>query len=321
MALAFTIEYFWIVTVIFHVSSIILALIFITHTYNLISDLCTTQRKAVAHKEKVPTIDRNYKIVALLTHISIFGFFMTTLLPSLSEWSIIGNKTTCPYFAIFGAITYIISKVSMYLVFVYRLYIVYGKSCFKYPPFGLSIVAVINIIYAIFQTIVVILNTQVNPKTHLFANYATFCDPTYPFWYILTSAAYDLIMCLLCLFAFQYPIKKISEIRKSSNCQSKAHRSIMKMAMKSKILTYTAAISTLIVLIFIIFSQSLLLWPVDAIINCVCICLMTPYYQSYPKLCKICIVCCNHQKSESNLSVKATKMQNIGANSFAAVEV
>ena len=140
---------YWLTTCIFHVASIILFILLLFHSYNIISDLCTKKRQSINHCEKKPSIDFNYKMLIILSFICLLFFEITVAFGALFSWTIISNPTNCSIVSKLGTICYITGKYSMYLIFIYRLYIVYKSTTYSYNTKFLLFVALINFIFCI----------------------------------------------------------------------------------------------------------------------------------------------------------------------------
>ena len=331
-----TLWYYWTNVIIYHLSALILTIIFIIHSKKIYSDLFTKSRHSVSHRSKLPHMDFNYKAITILTHLSIISYVISTISGALAEWTIITQSINCLFIVKFSSIFYLIAKSSMYCVFLYRLHMVYCNSAYSYNPKIITIFGIINLIYCITMIILFIWSTKVSPNGFSFGKYAIFCNPSYPEFLPLVLGGFDLFMSILCLIAFIYPLRKIAattakskssvlqysqspdhgkpgalvpdqsamtkqqknEIKRSYKTDQGLTR-LKAMGIKSSILTLTAVLSTVLILITVVILNSAMIIPIDAIINVICICLMTPYYRNetfYDRLCCLCIRCCMMEK-------------------------
>ena len=331
-----TLWYYWANVTIYHSTSLILTIILIIHSKHIYSDLLTKSRHSVSHRSKLPRIDFNYKTITIITHLSIISYVISTITGALAEWTAITTSGNCLFMVTFSSIFYLIAKSSMYCVFLYRLHTVYGNSAYSYNPKIILIFGIIALIYCIIMSIMFILTTKISPNTFSFGSYAIFCNPSYPEYLPLILGGFDLFMSILFLIAFLYPLKNISataaksklsifQHSKSSDDKKmaelvpdssvitsqqkkdvkrsyKSHQALMRlksMGIKSSILTLTAVMSTLLILITVVILNSAMIVPIDGIINVICICLMTPYYPNdiyYERLCGLCIRCCMREE-------------------------
>ncbi len=303
--------YFWCNVILYSSSVIVLLIILYIHAYHTTSDLCTSKRQSLSHRSQPPSIDTKYISTTLLSLFSIIFYTVTTIIAAITLWTYITKPSRCSLMTILASIFYTISKGSMYTLFLYRLYSVYGSSAYKYNPKLLMFVGIINIIYCTAFSVLTIYFTSSNPKQVY--DYAIICDPAWPQWMVFSLGVYDTTVSVLFMIAFNYPLKQISKMRRNQN--SEMLSSLRNIGVKSKILIWTAIVSTLIILAFVAIGNSPLLVPIDTVINCICVCLMAPYYPDnmyYNKLCCLCIKCCQQRRCcyfGNNDEKKMVKMQ------------
>ena len=325
-----TAEYFWITTTFYFIAAILVMLILSIHTYNLCSDLCTSKRKSLQHRSQLPPISRKYISTAILTQFTLTIFCVAACIAAYLRWKFM--ESTCQILSILVAISYTTAKGLMYILFVARLYSVYGSSAYKYNPKLLIFLVIINLLYCLSFIIILPIWTEIDVVHLEFAEYVIFCQPQWPESIVLAIGGYDFIFSILFLVAFNWPLRKISQHRMRSNSynqrtdnnpskvnpEQKMIATLINLGTKSKILIWNAILSTLFHMIFIIITDSPTTVTVDIVVNCICICLMTPYYADdmyYNRLCCLCIGCCHDKKvMEHTVPPAATiNLQNVNS--------
>ena len=294
-----TSAYFWITTTIYHATLVILLAIWIKHTYNTVSDLCTKQRSSVKHRAKQPSINMRYTFSTLLTELCITGYTITTILAVFARWKYFTSITSCTFMTKSASIIYTLSKASLYTLFLALLHSVYGSSAYRYSPKLLITAGIINVIYCIVFSTLIGLYGFVNPHTGDIS-VGILCNPSFPKWFIISFGAYDIILSVSFMVAFNYPLSRATKDHKAKQEQIK--ELLIKTGVRTKILIWTAVISTMLILAFMAIVGSAMFIPVDTVINCVCICLMTPYYsvKYYKCLCAVCICCYGQTRSNDS---------------------
>lgn len=279
-------EYYWICVILYTIPTIALVILVLIHALNIFKDLCTTTRSSVQHRNAVPPITNIYITTAILTQFSITCYTITTLTSFFALWSFTVSPTSCAFIVKFAGVFYTISKGSMYILFFCRLHHVYGSSAYKCSPKLLIIGCITNIVYCItFMILLIIFATPFPIKVH---RHGMICNATYPDWIVFSVGLYDFSISIIFLIAFTYPLRKVKKLN------VKISEKLVKMGIKSKILTWTAIISTLVMLLILAIITPVFI-QIDILINCICICLMSPYYPDkiyYYRLCYSCIKCC-----------------------------
>ena len=102
----------------------------IKHGHNMYQDFCTDKRVSVSHRRSPPEINKIYKVIGYLTMISIILYLIQVFGATLGYFAI--NDFQCTLRQQWIFVMYQLSKTSMYLVFIARLYNVYKKSAYSY---------------------------------------------------------------------------------------------------------------------------------------------------------------------------------------------
>ena len=281
--------YWWLNTVTYHLCTIILLIIWLKHTYNTISDLCTAKRASLKHRPKPPEINTRYILSTILTEICITSYSILLISSTLTHWAYFPSITSCPFMSQFGSIFYTISKTFLYSLFLSWLHSVYGSSPYQYSPKLLTTAGILNIVYCLMFIVLLSLYTMIDQTAILSpGEYGNLCNPSFPAWMVILFGAYDIVASILFMAAFNYPLWSVRKHEK------KLENVMRHTAIKSKILIITVIVSTLLVFGVLAVTNSALLNAIDVVINCICICLMTPYYPDdmyYNRLCGCCIKC------------------------------
>eukprot|EP00483_Globobulimina_turgida_P004029 UN04037 len=204
---------------------------------------------------------------------------------------------------------FIMSKMFMYLIFIYRLHIVYTDSIFAYSTRRLFVFAVVVIIMSLFN---LLLNhfTLVLNVVYENGNKTCFVAPQQ---YVLGfTIIFDLSVSVLCFYLFIKPLMILNR----GNMDNNVGR-IRKVLIKMLSLTFVAVFSTFLFFLLMGATGLTALIAVDIIINSVCIMFFNQSHHYYFKIvCCGTIVFCNrifnkHQEREDRdrpmpLNVKAT---------------
>ena len=127
-----TLYYYWLEICTWHLASIILFTLLLYHLYNIISDLCTKNRQSINHYKKKPSINFHYKSITILSFIILLFYEIMLLLGTLFAWTIIANLSNCLIASKLALIFYTTAKCLMYLILIYRLYIVYKSTAYSH---------------------------------------------------------------------------------------------------------------------------------------------------------------------------------------------
>eukprot|EP01084_Bolivina_argentea_P162528 282831_1 len=218
---------------------------------------------------------------------------------------ILGIKP-CEAFAIAGPSAYIIAKMLMYSVFIYRIYVVYSDSVFGYNT---RLLIAFNVIVCIYSTIITFVNAfTMDISIYYNANHKRVCRAAGTKLVGFLGIFCDTVVSCLCCYLF---IKPLLILNKRKHHQRTC--SIQQLIVKYFILSFIAVFTTALSMIaFIIFGISAFL-VADIVTNSICVLLMNKYYELYyQRICcvpirlanKLCISSQNHQnKSNSNIDL------------------
>ena len=311
----------------------------LSHSINVIRDLCTMERKSLSHRARKPKIDT---VHILITICSLVAIAMYTLSSVATAASIVGlysitlnipNANACLITPTVVSLSWQCAKCGLYLLFLLRLHTIYKDSVYRYSKRKLLVCAVITIcINCSIAVCIVMFSKADGPRQYDIADIAIMCSLDIPDWLLYYAGAYDVVMNCLCLYAFIAPLKKLQLVR-STETRSRHATRLSFVATKFVIVTSVAVLSTLIMLATVAFTGAFIIAAYDMLINTICILLMLPYYRDdvyYEKLCCCCIKmikCCLHQNPmkmksdpennqfEEVVTVPSTKMQRVATTS------
>eukprot|EP01084_Bolivina_argentea_P272733 464435_1 len=295
---------FWLKLAFSLILTLIMIFVVVAHFVNIISDLCTESRKAVLHRNERPKINLKYKVLAWLTFVSVVLFAIAIITNSLVIYNYKLSLDLCAFnywLQVICVGTYMTAKLFMYLVFLLRLVMVYGSSSYAYNTNCLLIIAIIFVII----TLAIIIIHVFAYRVHALGYNGLFiiCDGTFNAIATLLVAITDFSAAFGFIAAFLYPLwKNVNLLRKYHATNPRLH-SLINIGLKATILTTTAGISTIIVVLIIGLLEGktgvffgYFAAPLEFIVNSLCILLMTPYYSDdkyYRKMCCIMIKCCS----------------------------
>ena len=217
------------------------------------------------------------KLVFILPILSYFFYTLTLLLGPLG----ILNLISCNIIAYLGPPFWIFSKMWMYLVFIYRLFLVYGQSIFKYNVKILIIMTITTIIYTFGAITLKILTVE--PLLVYGINNQIICTRIDKFFFAnVIGAIFDIIINTLCCYLFIRPLLKL----KKFPVDDEDIIEISNIILKYVILSFIATLSTVLILIIMAVSKISVFVTVDIVINCICIMLFNKvHHYHYQRLC------------------------------------
>eukprot|EP01084_Bolivina_argentea_P262023 442998_1 len=286
------------------ICSFMLLLTIIFHSLKMYQDLFTKDRLSLSHRVQKPPINNVYIMTTISAFVSILMYFLSLTIGNIGHFSFLSES--CRFVGITSSISWQIAKCGLYLVFLLRLHTVYRKSQYKYNPKTLLCIGIVTILTNVLVMIFLGLFVYSDGYyVYSFSSTITICKIIIPEWLLYLSATYDIIMNCFCLFAFIYPLKKLLEqIPTSRERSTSVHiqprvARLVTVGLKFVIVTTTAVLSTLLMIIIIAMTDALVVGSYDMVINSVCILLMVPYYNDklyYNRLCYGCIYCCTNCK-------------------------
>eukprot|EP01083_Nonionella_stella_P234352 825009_1 len=166
-----------------------------------------------------------------------------------------------------GGTSFVLAKLMMYLIFIYRLHAIYSNTVFSYNTKYLSMMAVICVLYSLAFGVVFFVtlspeSVQIGGDTYCECDYDSMLVPS-------VFALADIIVCVICSCAFIKPLKALQALTPESR-DEELHRAVV----KTMTLTSVAVISTIFIMFVVIVSKFTGLASFDVIINSICIFLM-----------------------------------------------
>ena len=282
--------YWWLFTIILHLATIIILPLWIMHSLHLYSDLFTNSRSSTDWRKHKPDISPSYKLMTLFSYLTLTLFILTAITLSLSQYKIFMHY--CRQLIVWVSIFYVTAKQFMYLLFLVKLYIVYNGSVFKLKYKFLILMGFICVIVHLITIILFIFYIGINLTFYENMYFAMHCNSFYPLFVLLIAGSFDVFMTIFFLYSFVAPIRLIISKNTDNDCHEGSN-GLYHIAIKAIILTVVAIVSKLIMLTFLFFTNSLLLGPIDVVINFLCVLFMTPYYKEkyYQYICCVCIKC------------------------------
>eukprot|EP01084_Bolivina_argentea_P223801 378592_1 len=285
----------WFELILTHCGSIILILLCIVHGINVISDLCTKQRKAVQFRQEMPSLSHSYIATASFAVLIITLFAFCVIIQSILIWN--PFLFHCQYPAIILGELWLSAKQFMYLLFLLRLYKIYGDSQYSYNVNHLIIIAVLSVVWNAINCVNGSIFVDIEVTRYDNVSFAIHCQIHWPLWHLLSCGILDVTMSIIFLFAFIQPLISVIKLQISSDQMVEIQSNgLMNIGRKAFILTSITSLTTLFMLITVLFTASVSLSSIDCVVNCICIMLMSPYYSDkkyYQSLCCLPIKCIN----------------------------
>eukprot|EP01084_Bolivina_argentea_P175983 304619_1 len=235
-------------------------------------------------KQSLSEISQNISPAKLIFILPILSYLFYVLTGICGGFSLLGVDT-CGWFVRSGPNFYYLAKMFMYLVFTYRLYIVYSDSAFAYNNKVLLIVAIIIILYTfgIISANGMTLDVQKLYNVNQQRLCIAFANPLVLFMTILMDA----IISVLCCYLFIRPLLILKKVNDNDDATNKHSQAMYHVILKYLILTFITVITTFLILILMVLLEFTALLTVDIIINSGCILLFNKFYDYYYK-----IICC-----------------------------
>ena len=292
-------EWYWFVQIsLFGICCPLLLLLLIIHSYNVISDICTSNRSSIKSLTNKPQLNSLYLSMTLITITSIILFTYSSCICLLWMWRYNHSNSLTPQIQIsitIGSIAWLLAKQSMYILFLFRLYATYKGSLYEYNYKLLIIIGIISCISTIICILAVIFLLNIKLLTYPHIPFAAHYDTSYPFWAVIMTGSMDIGLSILFIYLFMRPLIIIaSQMCCNNKSQIDAVLELYAIGTKSLILTSMSIFTTLCLLLSVLLTNTLILLPVDAVINCICMMMIAPYYPDkkyYEKCCYLPIKC------------------------------
>ena len=129
-------------------------------------------------------------------------------------------------------------------------------------------------------------------------------------WFNATIGMFDILANIIYCVLFIKPIRDVYGSQRDMSDRSSITRKTLQVGFKVAILIASTFVASLIIAGAISESFTPLLFPIDLVLNAICLMLMTPYYPDrsyYFKLCSLCIFCCNWNEFNKSDHTKKDK--------------
>ena len=189
-----------------------------------------------------------------------------------------------------GTITWFLAKQSMYFLFLLRLHTAYKSSIYSYNVKHLTIIAVIAAVAVLISIINVLIYTEIKGFYYPKFPFAVHFNSYYPLWVLMLAGGPDAIMSILFIYLFTKPLKMvIRNIGKTAETKD-GILELYNTGIKALVLTSMSTLTTLVFLLMLLFTNTLVILPIDSVINCLCMMMITPYYpdkEYYERICAL----------------------------------
>eukprot|EP01084_Bolivina_argentea_P226485 382576_1 len=191
----------------------------------------------------------------------------------------------------------------MHCLFMAQLYEIYNNTHFAYSPFTIRILSLIIMNLSIGASVIILLYLDVEPYhiSWLGQQHST-CNTVVPRFVNIIIGGTELLVALLLLYLFVWPMHGMIGIHKSSKNDIQYPASVIFQVHKITTLTLIATISTFLSTAIIGWTYAM--WPsfINMPLNCICLMFMTNYYPNGYKN-----ICCLSTRLRIRLFKHATK--------------
>lgn len=281
-------QYHWFNRIISVIAELIVLSAFAYHVYLTVqwkSKGDKAVRKSASVLSASVTIRKWQKVSHMFTMITLLSFVIMGANYVFNTWSVYGERASCHAVEVFSVISYHWCKFSLYVVLVARIQVAFADSIYK--SFTKKILYFLYAMLFIFGVVCLYGDSTEVGGEILYTSPNTFyCIllplPTWGLAFFLLS---DIIISVSCCVVFIYPLKKLLKLTNASS-----QRSYIELIRKYSILTTTAVISTLVLVLLNAVLRMGFLVLVDNVVNTLCILMMSSWYDAwYTRLC-----CCCH---------------------------
>ena len=166
-------------------------IIFTWHSFNLSSDLCSESRSAVKHRKKKPPLTLEYKLTNYLTHFCILLYLIYLVVCTVQMTD--SNYHQCVITTYLWTYPWLLSKATMYCVFLLRLDIVYSNSVYGYNKYKYFLKGLMIFVVIVGITLSTVLILSIDDSLFL-TDDDEFPNPcfVYYLWGYTTFLVYDL---------------------------------------------------------------------------------------------------------------------------------
>lgn len=241
---------------------------------------------------KLKSKRQNHKKATYILPIFCYSSYLIACVSALLAVAASSSDKMCSITARLASVSYTFAKMWMYLVFVYRLKIIYDDSMFSYKH---------NIIYIMMSGIIIysmgiIIATLLLVSTDVSGS--NICGIIWVFGILEAQVLLDLLTNSLCCYFFVRPLKILLKKDEDSDKDNMRHREKMYFIIrKNVILTFVAVVSTFFILVFLAISGLNAFASIDVVFNCFCIMMFNgEHIRFYNSLCclskKVALKCC-----------------------------
>eukprot|EP01084_Bolivina_argentea_P173864 301176_1 len=241
--------------------------------------------------------------------LSYLFYLITSITGFVSMFHSHDHHYICHWTIIIGTMSYPLGKMWMYLVFIYRLYIVYIDSIFEYNR--KLIIGMMSAVVFYSLTLAIVNTLTVSDITAHMGNNLFLCEPKFQIFIVEAVVVFDVITNGICCYLFIRPLLLLS--KKNENDLGMV--GIFNTALKCIILTLVAVTSTVIMMTFVEISGLVAFVTIDVSINCIVIMLFNKEYnKQYKRMCsrfiKLGVKCFKYRQTKDK-SVKSRPQSNV----------
>ena len=298
---------YWIYISLIHLSTFCMLIILIIHGIKIYFDVFDEDRKSLSHmadrNKPLPKLNKRYKFITITIWIDLLLFTLTGSFIAASLY-IPAHSSNCGLILQIINNCFQLSKMMMYLIFVFRLYTVYSinyevTTTFGYNIYLLLSIAVIIILWHVSVMILISIDTPRNIQhSYCYINHNDLRK-----WIMAMVMIMDTIFFVLFIALFLRPLRNlISNFEMNDeSARIEQFNQIMRRLLPTKyliVISGAAYITLLSHLWDIIISNDHFncIFPIILCVNCICIALMSLYYSDFvyfQNLCCLCIMCCS----------------------------
>eukprot|EP01084_Bolivina_argentea_P309881 536053_1 len=310
MSLPDNVWFWWTEVIIAIICVPILIVLCILHLYNISFDLCGNKKKKTMVHKSDPKLYTSMMLLSMIT-IGLYTFLNILNIAWMWNYTSVSQsklKYIMEWDIKIGTISWFIAKQSMYTFFLLRLYTAYKSSIYAYNKQKLILLVIISTIAMFINIINVLIFTTIKAFYYNEISVAVHFNAYYPLWVVLMCGFPDVIISLIFIYLFLKPLKIVIDNVGKTNETKEGILELYNTGIKAFILTSMSTMTTLVFLLFILFFDALVILPIDSVINCLCIMMITPYYADHIYYQNICIlpIKCSEKWTE--------QLRNVGIN-------
>lgn len=314
---------------IFYAVALLITLaLFIWHSVNVFSDLCTKSRKSLKHCRRPPPLTAKYKLSSILSYCSILLY--TIYLAVCTAQMTHSTQSQCLITTYLWTFPWLLSKATMYCTFLLRLDMIYSQSVYGYNRHFIHFLMALVVVCSCSLSSLLISNFSIQNALFLLDDDSlpNPCFVYFPSWGYTSFLVYDFVANSVCLVLFIVPIvratsyirskpglpamttstttsnsiKSMNSIKSSNSLRSSPTRRsrrpsdrMIYVGIKLLMITAVCVCTTVLTLSLLATGYFGYLCAVDVVVNCVCVMMMTAYYPDnkyYERGCGLCLFLC-----------------------------